>query len=1032
MKNQSRKILIQLMLLAVILLINISGWSQIQVTGTVTGENETLVGATVVVKGTSEGVITDLNGEYSIEVPDESSVLIFSYVGFIKQEIKVGNQQVINVQLKTDTRQIDELVVIGYGVQKKSDLTGAVTSIKGEELVKTPVLNIDQAMQGRAAGVQIASNSGAPGSSLTVRIRGVGTIGNADPLYVVDGLPVGDANFLNPADIEDVQILKDASACAIYGAAAANGVVLITTKRGTKKEMQVNYSTYYGIQNFASTYEVMNSQQFAAKNIEAYINDKNKLAGTYVYDKIAETQSDGSIYLNYDKLITTDWQSQIIKQNAPIKNHYLSFSGGSDNINFLISMGYHNQEGIIITTGAEKYSFKISIDAHVSKKLKVGTNVNYNISKINRQPENIIGNSPLGNALQMDPTVPVYSTDSLLAAGYDKYQSGFVNILNPLAAIEYRNRPGERNSNSLVGNIFGEYSITDDLKFRTSIGLHNAVWTTTAFYPKFIMQHPTDQWLEAEYFERWERNNDISFENQLTFHKNFNKRHDLTALVGFSAYTYTYRIIDADKVGAINNTPEMQYLSGSLNPTATVYGTEVKEAMESVLGRAIYSFEDKYLITASLRYDGSSKFGPNNRWGSFPSFSLGWKLSNEEFMKSFKNLSLLKLRAGWGIIGNNQIGSKKYSAKVDGGEGQYSYTFVKDGVETFYGGMAPPSLANKDIRWEESVQKNIGIDLNLWKNQFQLTTDFFIKNTKGMLLTSPVPGYVGLFEDPVSNQGDIQNMGFELSLSYTKRIGDFSYQIAGNLSHVKNEIISMGDSDAQNFGTNRNQVGFPVMSFYGYKADGIFQNYDEIRAHAMQNARTTPGDLKFRDINNDGKINSNDNTIIGKPWPDFTYGFNLSATYKGIDISMFIQGVSGIDIYNAMRAALTDPSRNMTIEMLDSWSPDNTDASLPKATIEDINLNRSTNSFWVEDGSFLRIKNAQLGYSLPEKLNQKLNINNCRIYVSAQNLFTFTKYSGYDPEISYSNRWYGGTQLGYDGGNYPAARTFLLGLDINF
>ena len=1028
----SRTTLLRIIMLLTVILFFQYTKSQITVTGTVTGDNEPLIGASVLLKGSTSGTVTNAEGKYSITVPSEEAILTISFLGYLPEEIVVGSRKVIDVILLPDVQSLAEIIVIGYGTQKKSDLTGAVASIRGEELVKTPVINIDQAMQGRAAGIQVASNSGAPGSGLTVRIRGVGTIGNADPLYVVDGFPLSDANFINPADIENIQILKDASACAIYGAAAANGVVLITTKQGSKSKIKVSYQAYYGIQNFARTYDVMSSPEFVAKNIEAHVNDKVILAGTYAYGKVAEPQPDGSVILNYDKLITTDWQSEIINPNARIQNHYLSFTGGNESVNYLVSMGYHDQKGIIISTGAKKYSFKVNLNAKATKRLKVGTNLNYNINKINRLPENIIGNSALGNALQMDPTVPVYSPDSMLAQGYDKYQSGFVNILNPLAFIEYRNRPGELNSKAFVGNIYAEYSLLSSLVFRTSLGYKNALYRTTAFYPRFRMEHPTDVWLEAEYFERWEQNLDLAFENQLTFNKVFAEKHSLTVLIGHSAYTYTYDIIDADKVGAINNTPEMQYLSGSLNPTGTIYGTRIQDAMESVLGRAIYNYDDRYLLTASIRFDGSSKFGPNNRWGSFPSFSLGWKISNESFMSSVEAVSLLKLRAGWGIIGNNQIGSKKYSATVDGGEGQYNYTFLVNGVETFAGGMAPPSLANKDIRWEESVQKNIGLDLNLFENQLQITTDFFIKHTEGMLLSSPVPNYVGLFEDPISNQGDVENKGFELSIQYTKRIGELGFQIGGNLSHVRNEIVSMGDADAQNFNINRNEVGFPVMSYYGYRTEGIFQTMDEVQHHVYQFRSAQPGDLIYTDINGDGRISSDDNTFIGKPWPDYSFGMNLTLDYKGFDLSVFLQGIQGIDIYNAMRAALSDPSRNMTSEMLDSWTPDNPDGSLPRASILDKNMNRGYNSFWVEDGSFLRIKNVQLGYTLPNKLVNKLTIESLRIYLSAFNLYTLTGYSGLDPEIAYSNQWYGTTNLGYDAGNYPVARSFLLGLEINF
>ncbi len=1028
----SKTKLIKLTLLLQALLCLQLAQAQTTVTGKVTGEGEPLIGASVVVKGTSTGVIADESGSYSIEVPDQDAILIYSFVGYLTEEISVGNQTAINMELIADIMLLDELVVIGYGTQKKSDLTGAISSINGDELIKTPEINIDHAMQGRAAGVQVSSNSGAPGSPVTVRIRGVGTIGDADPLYVVDGLPLSDANFINPADIEDIQILKDASACAIYGAAAANGVVMITTRKGRDSKMQVSYNSYYGIQNFANTYDVMDARQFVENNINANVNDKTVLEGTYAYDKVAERQPDGSVVLNYDKLITTDWQPEIIQKNAPMMNQYLSVQGGSDKTNYLVSMGYNTQDGIIITTGAKKYSFKANLESKVNKRLRVGTYLNYNISQINRQPENIIGNSPLGNALQMDPTVPVYSPDSMLAQGYDKYQSGFVNILNPKAAIDYRNRPGELNSNALIGSVFAEIEILPSLVFKSTLGLKNAVYRTTAFYPTFLMEHPTDRWLEAEYFERWERNNDVTFENQFTFHKAFNDKHVLTVLAGYSAYTYTYDIIDADKTGAINNTPEMQYLDGSLNPTATTSGTRIQDAMNSVLGRAIYNFDNRYFVTASIRADGSSKFGPNNRWGTFPSFSLGWKMSSESFMSSVESISLLKLRAGWGTIGNNQIGSKQYSATVDGGEGQYNYTFLQNGTETFFGGVAPPSLANKDIHWEESVQTNIGLDLNLFQNQLQFTADYFIKKTEGMLLNSPVPNYVGLFSDPLSNQGDIKNEGIEFTILHTKRFKDFSYQIGGNFSYVRNEITSMGDAEAQNFGINRNQVGFPVFSFYGLKAEGIFQSWEEIQQHTYQYRNTKPGDLIYTDINKDGKINADDNTFIGKPWPDFTYGINASLAYKGLDLYIFLQGVQGIDIYNDMRAQLTDPSSNMTTEMLNSWTPENTGASLPRATIKDQNANRGYNSFWVEDGSYLRIKNVQLGYTIPARATNKIKISSFRIYLAAYNLYTFTNYSGFDPEISYSNQWYGGTQIGYDGGNYPISRSYLLGLELNF
>ncbi len=1022
--NMANKFLLLKAMFLFLVALPLASAAQQTVTGVVTDAKtgETLIGATVRVKGTSAGTVTDINGLYSIMVTDPQSVLQFSFIGYLDEEIPVEGRSSIDVAIHPSIQMLTEMVVIGYGVQRKSDLTGSVALINSSEIGSTPVIGVVEAMQGRAAGVQITQSSGAPGAAAQVRIRGTGTIGNADPLYVVDGMAVSDIGFLNPNDIEAISILKDASAAAIYGARAANGVVLITTKRGSvENQTRISFSSYAGQQNITNPYQVLDGKQHAELNIESFAALGAPAASPFhasLYDPECKCY-------DYSRLPkSTNWFNEISRVNAPVQNHYLAVQGGTNAASYLLSLGYYDQSGTINYTGVQKYTFRLNNDLKLKDWLTVGSNLNLGFSERKAMAENDQF-APIAEAFLMDPNTPVYDTLPEYI-----WRSGPTNVWNPVARQIVNNPMGESSYNDLRGNVYADLKIINNLTFKSIYGISMNRSTSHNFLPTYQMRR-ADQRRETAELYKGERNlRSWTLENTLTYSRQIDK-HSITTLAGVSAYYDRYDWLNISKSGFPSNDPNFQHLSSSLNAAASAEGSFVESTMASYLARIIYSYDGKYNATVSMRRDGSSKFGRDNKYGNFPSFSLGWRISEEGFMRRFDQINLLTLRGGWGIIGNNQIPLNQFTTLV-AVEPYHRYVFGNE----IYPGAAPNGAGNSEIRWEESRQTNMGLDMGLWDDRFQITADVFEKNTSGLLVQVPVPFIVGLMQNPTVNAGNIQNRGWELSLTYRNFDRPFKYQVNGNVSRIINKVTDLGRGNEYILtGENMTMVGHPISSFYGWVTDGIFQNWDDVNSHARQNARTAPGDIRFKDINGDGIIDANDRTFIGSPFPDYVFGMTFSFSYSIFDLNIFLQGTQGNEVYNHLARMTSIAGKdNLNMGMLDRWTGEGTSNIIPRLVAADNNNNVRISSRYIEDGSYVRVKNVQLSVNLPQKTAQRIGVANLKVYAAAHNLFTFTKYSGMDPEISNDNRFYGTNQLvqGVDRGNYPAAQTILTGIEISF
>ncbi|MEL7118865.1 MAG: TonB-dependent receptor [Bacteroidota bacterium] len=1001
------------------------------VTGTVTSAEDGLpiIGATILIKGTNTGTTTDFDGKYEISVADENAVLVFSYTGMEEQEIQVGAQSTIDLVMQIATALIDEIVVVGYGSQKKSVVTGSISSINAEDLENLPTLRVEQALQGRTAGVQVIANNGQPGEALSVRIRGAGTTGNADPLYVVDGFPVGGIDYLNPGDIESIEVLKDAASAAIYGARAANGVVLITTKSGTEGNFNVSYDGYYGIQSpwrqlamlNATEYALIQNEAHAASNLAVPFDDPRSFGeGTY-------------------------WQDEIYNNNVPMMNHQLSVTGGNSKSNFAATMSYFTQEGIVggDKSQFDRYTARINSTHKIGSALTFGENFSY--SHIYRR--SIDGNSefggPLMNALNMDPITNVYEDDPAVLATYDPLAVRDANgrvyaisefatqeVLNPLANLERQNQ--EVYVDKIVGNVFGELEMLPGLKFRTTFGLDMAYVTNNSFTPEYF--------LNAAQVNRTSRvNKSIDrffnwlWENTLSYTTKINQ-HDISALVGTTAQEFNFENIGGAREDVVFDNFENAFLNTAINQeTATIFGGASENALFSYFGRVTYSFADKYLFTGVLRVDGSSRFGANTRYGTFPAVSAGWVLSQEDFF-NVDFIDFAKVRVSWGQNGNQEIGNYRWASTIST---LANYTY---GDGTLTTGAIPSAVANPDLEWETSEQTNIGIDLRFLDGRLTLTTDYYVKETIGLLLDAPIPGIVGN-NAPTVNGGNVENRGVEFELGYRNKAGSgINYNVSFNFSYNENEVTAINNAEGVLVGAgfstygvvSRAEVGFPIGYFWGLKTNGLFQNQAEVEGYTNADGGliqpdAAPGDIRFVDLNNDGVIDDSDRTIIGNPTPQWTYGFNFGADYKNFDLNLFIQGAAGNELFNGTRRHdLT--STNMPARFLNRWTGEGTSNDIPRATISDPNGNFSKISdFYIESGDFVRLRDVQLGYTFPSSLLNKFNISKLRLYVAAQNLLTLTNYNGFDPEIG------GGTLgLGIDRGVYPQARAFRFGLNVVF
>lgn len=1029
----------------------------IQIKGTVVSgtDNEPLPGVNVVVKGnTSTGTITDFNGTFTLSAPADA-ILSISYIGFKSQEIAVKGHKDIKIVLQEDAETLDEVVVVGYGVQKKSVVTASIAKVSADDLASTAPVRMDNALKGLASGVTVTSSSGQPGAAAQIRVRGVGTIrtenGAADPLYIVDGMPLeGGLDYLNPNDIASIEVLKDAASGAVYGARAANGVILVTTKTGKIGKTKVTYDFSYGWQSAWKKRDVLNASEYALMINEGAIN-----AG--IAPKFSDPYSYGQ---------GTNWQDEVFNNNAPMMNHQVSVSGASEKVNYLFSLGFYTQDGIVggnfdrsnyerltLRSNTQYTLFDESKERNWLNSLKVTSNLSYARIKSTSFDDNSTWGTPLGSALALSPILNVYDeTEEAIKAQFDKYgttaeytpvydpRNGklfsipgeFGEMSNPIAKLSL---PGDKHwSHKFVANFSAELQLWDNLKFKTSYGADLSFWGYDGYRPLYYLRSGESS-TQSSAYSRKEDGTVWQLENVLMYDKSIDK-HSFSVLLGQSAKKSSGSYLYGSRNNITNySRPYIDASTGlAANADRDAAGApSVDATLASIFARASYNYDERYMLQVTVRRDGSSRFGPNNHYAVFPSFSLGWNLTNEKFMNKRPNwLTTTKIRLSWGKNGNENIGNFKYTVLTSPGNNA-----IFGSSENVINGVKASGLANPDLKWEESEQLDFGLDFGFFNNALTFTADYYKKKTNGMLMEMNIPFYVGEAK-PIGNVGKMENSGIELEAAYKFRVSDWNFRVSANASYLKNKLIEYGnESGWENLdsfqGTgdiSRAENGKPFPFFYGYKTAGIFQNTDEVKAYKNDKGEllqptAVPGDVRFVDVDGNGIIDANDRTDIGKGMPDWTFGFNLGVSWKNFDLNMMWQGTAGNDIYDATRR--TDiATSNLPSWMLNRWTGEGTSNRIPRFVQGD-NVNWQSSDLYVYDGSYLRLKNIQLGYTLPAALTQKVFISSLRFYVAAENLFTFTKYHGFDPEISS-----GGTSLGIDYGVYPQARVWTIGASLSF
>lgn len=973
-----------------------------------------MIGVNVIVNKTITGAVTDINGQWTLSVPSSAKELRFSYIGYNDKMIRIGSSKVFNIEMEEATSQIEEIVVVGYGTVKKSDVTGSVSSIKASAIARQPVSNAAQALQGLVPGVTVSANSGAPGGSITVRIRGIGSVGNSDPLYVVDGMPIDNISYLSTSEIESLEVLKDASATAIYGSRGANGVVMVTTKHGQKGKDMINFSSYWGIQKIDTELNLLNGQQWY--DIQTEIN---------------KTRTTPINLTNADPSISTNWLKEVT-QIAPISNHDVSFSGGSDDFTYNLSLGYLTQDGTVKKTDFERTNVRINLERKMNKVITVGANSAFSNSNRNKVLEGSNTFGIINSALKLEPVIPVKNSDGSWGA------SKYIDYSNPVAAIEYTNSKDK--TMKIVGNLFAIVNIAKGLNFRSSLGVDMERYDAYDFDPTYFVN--TYQKNSVSKVTRsYATTNNLLFENTLNYQRVFVEKHTLAMVLGYTAEQTEYENISATKQNTPNNEPEMQYLDAAqLATSATANGGASKSSLISYLGRVNYSYDNRYLATATFRRDGSSRFGKSNQYGNFPSFALAWKFINEEFFTSLNQniLHTAKLRVGWGQVGNQSSISNYAFQNLISTNAQYAYLYGQP--EVVHQGAVAINLGNADVKWETTESTNIGIDMGFLNGRFNLSMEYYNKTTKDMLLIEPIPYFLGFESGPYTNVGSVKNTGVEVQMEWRDKIGKhFNYNIGSNISTLKNEILSLGTAtsipgaEIRNGSATNTIIGQPIGSFWGFKTDGLVQTAEQLADLAIRQPNAGLGDVIFVDYNKDGQLNDLDKTVIGNPIPSFYYGFNVGMEYKGFDVGVVFEGTQGNDIFNAMRYFTYDLAdvTNKSVDVLDYWTPTNTKTIIPRLNGNDKNDNKRISDLYIENGAYLRLKTLQLGYSIPQNILSNLYITNLRIFVAGQNLLTWTKYSGSDPEIGQiSSTNY--LSRGVDIGTYPQAKTITAGINISF
>ena len=982
------------------------------VTGTVTDvSGEPIIGANIRIKGTTTGTITDIDGNFSIEA-EPQSVIEVSYIGYLTQETVINNQKSIRFLLKEDTKTLDEVVVIGYGVQKKADLTGSVANINTEKLNTQSNANIGQALQGKIAGVDIVSQGGAPGSGTRIMVRGIGTLNNAFPLYIVDGMYMNSIDHINPNDIASIDVLKDASSAAIYGSRAANGVIIVTTKEGSNTEGKpiIDLSVNLGISTASKFLDMLDAKGWAEVTTIA-----RQAIGKPALDMATDLANKPD----------NDWQD-IMFRPALMQNYNLAVKGGGKYSTYYTGLGYFNQDGIVKGTNYQRYNIQSKND-YKRGIFSAGTNLIISFSHDKPLHQELRGGM-IGTILQSVPTLEKY--DDTREGGYGGTYGDVVNIPHPLAIID-DNIMGRYNENvKIFANLYAQIELFKGLKYKLNLTPDFSFERYKNYLNKYDFGLATNSITQLT--ERQRRRRNILVENLLTFDRTFGE-HKISALAGYTYQDSRFRHIQAYGEGLPQGLEEID----AATTNRSNEGNSWRSVLTSILGRVFYSYHNKYLFTATIRRDGSSKFGKNNRYGYFPSFSLGWNVAEEKFMENVHWLDQLKLRGGYGVLGNQEIDNYQYSSTITTG---INYP---DGNGGLLQGAFPKNFANPDIKWEETAMTNVGIDFMALNNRLSLTADYYVKNTKDILLTVPIPISSGGANDPIRNAGKIRNNGFEFNLGWMDQPNpDISYGINLIGSFNKNKVIAMGSesgsikggSTNQNITTSETKAGYPIGGYWLISTAGYFNSQEEVDAYAKDGKKiqpaAEPGDIKFVDANNDGVINDDDRVFQGSPFPDFTFALNGNMRYKNFDLSIGLQGVLGNKIYNATRQTLEDVTKgsNFLASCLDYWTPENKNASHPRLTWDDPNRNtRAESDRYLENGSYLRLRSVQLGYTFPQTWF-KGAIQHARVYINAENLFTITSYSGYSPDVNADNANY----RGFDNFIYPTNRTFMLGLNVTF
>lgn len=982
------------------------------VTGTVTDvSGEPIIGANIRIKGTTTGTITDIDGNFSIEA-EPQSVIEVSYIGYLTQETVINNQKSIRFLLKEDTKTLDEVVVIGYGVQKKADLTGSVANINTEKLNTQSNANIGQALQGKIAGVDIVSQGGVPGSGTRIMVRGIGTLNNASPLYIVDGMYMNSIDHINPNDIASIDVLKDASSAAIYGSRAANGVIIVTTKEGSNTEGKpiIDLSVNLGISTASKFLDMLDAKGWAEVTTIA-----RQAIGKPALDMATDLANKPD----------NDWQD-IMFRPALMQNYNLSVKGGGKYSTYYTGLGYFNQDGIVKGTNYQRYNIQSKND-YKRGIFSAGTNLIISFSHDKPLHQELRGGM-IGTILQSVPTLEKY--DDTREGGYGGTYGDVVNIPHPLAIIDDNIMDRYNENVKIFANLYAQIELFKGLKYKLNLTPDFSFERYKNYLNKYDFGLATNSITQLT--ERQRRRRNILVENLLTFDRTFGE-HKISALAGYTYQDSRFRHIQAYGEGLPQGLEEID----AATTNRSNEGNSWRSVLTSILGRVFYSYQNKYLFTATIRRDGSSKFGKNNRYGYFPSFSLGWNVAEEKFMENVHWLDQLKLRGGYGVLGNQEIDNYQYSSTITTG---INYP---DGNGGLLQGAFPKNFANPDIKWEETAMTNVGIDFMAFNNRLSLTADYYVKNTKDILLTVPIPISSGGANDPIRNAGKIRNNGFEFNLGWMDQPNpDISYGINLIGSFNKNKVIAMGSesgsikggSTNQNITTSETKAGYPIGGYWLISTAGYFNSQEEVDAYAKDGKKiqpaAEPGDIKFVDANNDGVINDDDRVFQGSPFPDFTFALNGNMRYKNFDLSIGLQGVLGNKIYNATRQTLEDVTKgsNFLASCLDYWTPENKNASHPRLTWDDPNRNtRAESDRYLENGSYLRLRSVQLGYTFPQTWF-KGAIQHARVYINAENLFTITSYSGYSPDVNADNANY----RGFDNFIYPTNRTFMLGLNVTF